>query len=209
MIHNSLDEIILSIMEPTKEAVIKLSKISNKQNYEFLKNGILNEYSREIESKIRSFQPHKLHIDNISLELIVDDLLWYCHTRINVKCSNEEINRKFKDGKLSGCLDLDELKNRLGFLIIGNRLLDLHEQAYDEQGKVKDSEAEEMFKIYSTLLQQISKFPRLREILYRQIGQLYLEYLSEIGILKVTPEGYIISTDHPKVQEVMKKFYRY
>jgi hypothetical protein len=209
MIPNSLDEIILSIMEPTMKAVIELSKISDKKNYEFLKNQILDKYSREIEFKIRSFQLHKLYIDDGSLELILDDLLWYCRTRINVKCSNEEIDRKYKDGKLSGYLDLDELKYRLGLTMIEDGFYRSYEQAYDEQGKVKDLEAEKMFKIYSTLLQQTSKFPLLREILYRQIGQLYLEYLSKMGILKATPEGYIISTENPEVQKVMKKFYRY
>ncbi|MFZ8800896.1 MAG: hypothetical protein ACO2ON_01810 [Candidatus Nanopusillus sp.] len=209
MAPNSLDEVILSVIEPTKEAIMELNKILNKQNSEFLKNEILKKYSGEIESKISSFQSYKLHIDDISLELILDDLLWHCRTRINVKCSNEEIDRKYKDGKLFGYLYLDELENRLGFLMIGNRFLELYEQAYDERGKVKDLEAEKMFKIYSALLQQTGKFHPLREILYHQIGQLYIRYLYEMGILKKTPEGYIILTNHPKVQEVMKKFYRY
>ena len=204
MIPNSLDEIILSIMEPTMKAIIELSKISNKQNSE-----ILDKYIREIEFKMRSFQPHKLYIDNISLRLILDDLLWYCRTKINVKCSNEEINREYKVGKLSGYLYLDELEYRLGFLMIESRFFELHEQAYDELRKIKDPEAEKMFKIYSTLLQQTSKFPLLRKIIYRQIGKLYIRDLYERGILKETPEGYIISTDHPKVQEVIKKLYRH
>jgi len=209
MIPNSLDEIILLIIEPTKEASKELKKISNEQNYEFLKNEILNKYSRKIESKISSFKSHKLHIDDISLELILDDLVSYCRTRINVKCSNEEINRKYRVGELSSYLYLNELENRLGFIIIENRFYELYEQAYDKHGKVKDPEAEKMFKIYSKLLKKTSKFPSLREILYRKIGQLYIRDLYERGILKETPEGYIILTDHPKVQEVMKKFYRY
>lgn len=209
MIPNNLDEIILLIIEPTIEASKKLNEISNEQNYEFLKNEILNEYSKKIEPIISGFQPNKLRIDDSSLELISDDLLWYCRTRFNVKCSNEEINGKYKVGKLSGYLYLHDLKNRLGFIMIENRFHELYEQAYDKHGEVKDQEAEKMFKIYSTLLQKTSKFPSLREILYCQIGQLYIRDLYERGILKEAPEGYIILTDHPEVQKVMKKFYRY
>jgi hypothetical protein len=209
MIPNSLDKIILHILEPTIETSIELSNISNNQNYEFLKNEILDKYSREIESRISSFQSHELHIDDDSLVLILDDLLWYCSTRFNVKCSDKEIDKKYKVGKLSDYLYLDELQYRLGFVMIEKRFHTLSEQAYDKHGKVKDPEAEKMFKIYSTLLQKTSQFPSLREILYRQIGQLYIRDLYERGILKETPEGYIISTNNPEVQKVMKRFYRY
>jgi hypothetical protein len=209
MIPNSLDKIILSIIEPTIEASMELSKISHEQKSE--RERILNEYSKKIEPIISSFQSHELHIDDDSLGLVLDDLLWYCYTRINVKCSNEEVNRKYKIDKLSGYLHLDELKNRLGFLVIENRLHELYEQAYDEQGKVKDLKAEKMFKVYSTLLQQTSKFPSLREIIYHQIGQLVVKILEEKGILNQKEEcgEYIILTDHPEVQDVMKKFHKY
>ncbi|NAZ26420.1 MAG: hypothetical protein GU343_02725 [Nanoarchaeota archaeon] len=207
MIPNSLDKIILHILEPTIEAGIELSNISHEQKSE--KEKILNEYSKKIESKISSFQSHELHIDDDSLVLILDDLLWYCSTRFNVKCSDKEIDKKYKTGKLSGYLYLDELQYRLGFVMIENRFHTLYEQAYDKHGKVKDPEAEKMFKIYSTLLQKTSQFHSLREILYRQIGQLYIRDLYERGILKETLEGYIILTDHPEVQKVMKMFYRY
>ena len=209
MIPNSLDKIILSIIEPTIEASMELSKISHEQKSE--RERILNEYSKKIEPIISSFQSHELHIDDDSLGLVLDDLLWYCYTRINVKCSNEEVNRKYKVDKLSGYLHLDELKNRLGLMVIENRFHKLYEQAYDEQGKVKDLKAEKMFKVYSTLLQQTSKFPSLREIIYHQIGQLVVKRLEEKGILIQKEEcgEYIILTDHPEVQDVMKKFHKY
>ena len=151
----------------------------------------------------------QLPIDDLPLELILDDLLWYCSTRFNVKCSDKEINKKYKVGRVSDYLFPYELQYRLGFVIIENRFYELYEQAYDKHGKVKDQKAEKMFKIYSTLLQKTSQFPSLREILYRQIGQLYIKDLYERGILKETQEGYIISTDNPEVQKVMKRFYRY
>jgi len=209
MIPNSLDKIILSIIEPTIEASMELSKISHEQKSE--RERILNEYSKKIEPIISSFQSHELHIDDDSLGLVLDDLLWYCYTRINVKCSNEEVNRKYKVDKLSGYLHLDELKNRLGLMVIENRFHKLYEQAYDEQGKVKDLKAEKMFKVYSILLQQTSKFPSLREIIYHQIGQLVVKRLEEKGILIQKEEcgEYIILTDHPEVQDVMKKFHKY
>jgi len=212
MIPNSLDKIVLSIIEPTNEAVIKLNKISHRQKYKS-SDEITKEVLRvlyEYNSKIKNIMGNsQLPIDDLPLELIVDDLLWYCITRFNVKCSDKEIDKKYKVGRVSDYLFPYELQYRLGFIIIENRFHELYEQAYDKHGKVKDLEAEKMYKTYSTLLQQISKFPSLRKILYRQIGQLCIRYLYERGILKETPEGYIISTEHPKVQEVMKKFYRY
>jgi hypothetical protein len=212
MIPNSLDKIILRIIEPTIKASVELNKIS----YEYRSSDeitkkvskVLDKYGWEIENRIGNLQ---LSIDDLPLELILDDLLWYCYTRINVKCSNEEVNRKYKINKLSGYLHLDELKNRLGFMVIENRLHELYEQAYDKQGKVKDLKAEKMFKVYSTLLQQTSKFPSLREIIYHQIGQLIVKILKEKGILIQKEEcgEYIILTDHPEVQDVMKKFHKY
>lgn len=209
MIPNSLDKIILSIIEPTIEASIELSKISHEHKHKSsdeITKKVLDKYGWEIKNRIGNLQ---LPIDDLPLELILDDLLWYCSTRFNVKCSDKEINKKYKVGRVSDYLFPYELQYRLGFVIIENRFYELYEQAYDKHGKVKDPEAEKMFKIYSILLQKTSQFPSLREILYRQIGQLYIRDLYERGILKETQEGYIISTDNPEVQKVMKRFYRY
>jgi predicted Fe-Mo cluster-binding NifX family protein len=210
-IPNSLDEIILRVLEPTIEACTELNKISHKQKYEPLDeitNEVLDNYSREIKNKIGNL---RLSINDIPLNFILDDLSWYCLTRINVKCSNEEINRKYKTDKLSGYLYLDELENHFGSLVVENRLLDLYEQAYDERRNVRDPKAEKMYKIYSTFLQQINKFPSLKKIIYSQIGQRIVEILKEKGILIQKEEcgEYIILTDHPEVQKVIKKFYQH
>jgi len=203
MIPNNLDKIISHILEPTKKASRELSKISHEQKSKSLKEKISDEYNREIENIVSKF---KLSIDDLPLEPILYDLLWYCRTKFDVKCSDKKIDIEYKTHRVSGYLSPNELPYYLAFLIIENRRLDLFEQAYSEDRKVKDPKAKEMLKKYDTFLQYTSQFNILRELLYHQIGKLVIETLSKEGILEKTQEEYIIITEHPEVQKVIIKY---
>ena len=89
MIPNSLDEIILRVSEPTIKASIELSKIPNDPEYEPLKEKILNKYREEIKKIISEFN---LSADDLSqvYPILIDDLLWFCYTKLDVKCSDKK-----------------------------------------------------------------------------------------------------------------------
>jgi hypothetical protein len=204
MIPNSLDEIILRVSEPTIKASIELSKMPNDPKYEPLKEMILNKYREEIKKIINEF---KLSADDLSqvYPMLIDDLLWYCHTKLDVKCSDKKIDEKYKaSGKLR-YLSPNELQNYLAFKVIGGRWYELNDLKND------NPKAEEILEKYNVILNLRYKNPTLGDILYPQIGQLIVKILKEKGILIQKEEcgEYVILTDHPEVQDVMKKFHKY
>ncbi len=198
-IPNSLDEIILRVSELTIEVSMELSKIPNGPEYEPLKEMILNKYSEEIKKIINE---SKLSADDLSqvYPILIDDLLWYCHTKLNVKCSNKKIDEKYKACKELRYLSPNELQNYLAFKVIGYRWYELNDL------KTDNPKAEEILKKYNVILGN----PTLRSILYQQIGQLIIKILEEKGILiqKEDYDEYIILTDHPEVQKVIMKYDR-
>jgi len=200
MIPNSLDEIILRISEPTIKASMELSKIPNDPKYEPLKEIILKKYSEEIKKIISE---SKLSADDLSqvYPMLIDVLLLYCRTRLDVKCSNKKIDETFKTSEKLRYLSPNELEEDLALKVIGYRWFELNDLKND------NPKAKEILEKYNVIL----KNSALRSILYQQIGQLIVRTLKEKGILIQKEEcgEYIILTDHPEVHEVMKKFYRY